>query len=472
MKKILILATTIFYFNAQAQFVAEKAPTEIELNINNAIKIDELLKLSYKAKTAKDYPNLIEVLKKIILLKPNNPEFKYQIAQAYALNDNKTEAFNELIAIQKQGFYYDIENNTDLANINTYPVFKYIKENMDANNDHFGGGLEAFNINKSFSGLLFESLIYNPNGPSFLMGSLRDGRIINIADNGETTTLVTESKGGVSGPWSTIDMALDAKNDVLWVASAAISQFGKVNNESTGKSGIFKYQLSTGKLLKSYKTPENKGPSMLFSIVLTAKGDVYFVDSVQNVVLRISKNTEQISLAFTSKKYKNLRNIASDETGDVLYLTDAEEGIIILNLKSQEIHNLPNIPTLNLTGISDLIYDENSLIIFQNETQPERIMRLTLNKTKLVIENVFPIESGNPLFNSLSKGTVVEEGLFYIANSQLDKADFYGGLLSGKEWQNMSILSSEKHYKENETLEYNKKIEQRQQRMGSKKALN
>ena len=467
MKKTLTLVIIIFCFNAQAQFVAEKAPTETELKINNANKIDELLKLANKAKITKDYPNLISVLKKIVLLKPNTPVFKYQIAEAYALNDNKTEAFNELIAIQKQGFYFDIGNNTNLANINTYPVFKYIKENMDANNQHFGEGFEAFNINKNFSGLLFESLIYNPNGPSFLMGSLRDGRIINIADSGEITTLVAESKGGVSGPWSTIDMALDAKNDVLWVASAAISQFGKVNKESTGKSGIFKYQLSTGKLLKSYKVPESKGPSMIFSIALTAKGDVYFVDSVQNVVLRIAKEAEQISLAFTSKKYRSLRNIATDETGEVLYLTDAEEGIIILNLKNQEIYNLPNTPTLNLTGISDLIYDDNGLIIFQNEIQPERIMRLALNKSKFVIENIFPIESGNPLINSLSKGTIVEEGLFYIANSQAVKTDVYGGLLNGKEWQNMSVLSSAKHYKENETLEYNKKIEKQKQKTGS-----
>ncbi|MCF6319428.1 MAG: hypothetical protein L3J83_09165 [Proteobacteria bacterium] len=468
MKKLLILASFFFSLNTYAQFIEEKAPTETELKINNANKIGELLKLAHAAKAKKDHANLISTLKKVVALKPYTPIFRYQLAEAYALNDNKTEAFNELITIQKQGFYFDLGSNTHLANINTYPVFKYIKENMEANNVHFGEGVEAFNIDQSFSGLLFESLAFDPSSPAFLMGSLRDGRIIKILDSGKITELISASEGKKTGPWATIDMAVDAKNDTLWVASASISQFGKFNKESTGKSAVFKYQLSTGNLLSSYLVPGNKGPSMIHSITVTEKGDVYFVDSVQNVVLRIAKDSEQISLAFTSKKYKNLRNVTSDETGDILYLSDADEGIIILNLLKQEIYNLPNAETLNLTGITDLIYDNNGLIIFQNEFQPERIMRLALNKSKFVIENIFPIESGNPLFNSLSKGAIVDQGLYYIANSQSTKTNAFGGLLKGKEWESMLILSSPKHYKEQETLDYNKQIEAQKQKTGSR----
>ncbi len=468
MKKIAILTSLIFSFNISAQFVAEKAPTKTELAINNSNQVGDLLKIAYNTKTKKDYKNLIVTLKKLVALKPNTPMFRYQLAEAFALNDNKTEAFNELIAIQKQGFYFDIGNNTNLANINTYPVFKYIKENMEANNKHFGEGEPVFKIDKSFSGLLFESLAVDLNGPSFLMGSLRDGRIIKIDDKGEITTLVEETKGGKTGPWATTDMAVDSKNDVLWVASSAVSQYGKLSKESTGRSGIFKYQLSTGKLLKSYLIPENKSPSLLMSVVLTAKGDVYFVDGVKNVVLSIENNADQISLAFSTKKYKSLRNIAADETGNILYLTDEDEGIIILNLKNQEVYTLPNSKQLNLTGISDIIYDDNGLIILQNEMKPERIMRLALNKSKFVIENIFPIEAANPLFDTLSKGIVVDQGLFFIGNSQSANANIYGGLVTGKNWQDMNVLIAPKHYKEQETLDYNKKIAAQKQKTGAK----
>lgn len=452
----------------QAQFIDKQAPTETELKINNANEIGKLLKLAQIARKDKDYISLIKVLKKAVTLKPFTPFFRYQLAEAYALNDNKTESFNELIGIQKQGFYFDIGNNPNLANINTYPVFKYIKENMDANNKHFGEGSTVFKIDKSFSGLLFESIAYNPKETSMLMGSLRDGRVIKIKNNGEIVTLIPESKGGKTGPWSAIDMAVDSQNDVLWVASAAVSQFSKLNKESIGRSGIFKYQLSTGKLLKSFLIPENKLPSMIYSMTLTPKGDIYFVDSEKNVALRISKGSDQISLAFTTKKYKALRNIASDDTGNIIYLSDEDDGIIILNLLNQEVYTLPNTETLNLTGIVDLIYDDNGLIILQNEIKPERILRLALNKSKFVIENIFPIEVANPLFNSISKAVVVEGGLYYIANSQTTKTNPFGGLLKGQEWEDMLVLSSAKHYKEKETLEYNKKIARQKQNTGSK----
>lgn len=468
MKKLLILASFFFTLNAYAQFIEEKAPTKTELTINNSNQVGDLLKITRKTKTNKDYKNLIVTLKKLVAIKPNTPIFRYQLAEAFALNDNKTEAFNELIGIQKQGFYFDIGNNTNLANINTYPVFKYIKENMEANNQHFGEGEVVFKIDKSFSGLLFESLAVNPNDPSFLMGSLRDGRIIKIDDKGEISTLVAETKGGKTGPWATTDMAVDSENDVLWVASSAVSQYGKLSKESTGRSGVFKFQLSTGKLLKSYLMPENKGPSLLLSIVLTKKGDLYFVEGVKNVVLHIAKDSEQISLAFTTKKYKNLRNITADDEGEILYLTDEDDGIIILNLNSQEIYTFPNTKMLNLTGIADIVYDDNGLIIVQNEIKPERVMRLALNKSKFVIKNIFPIEASNPLFDSLSKAVVVDQGLFFIGNSQSANANLYGGLLAGKNWQDMNIMITPKHYKEQETLDYNKKIEAQKQKTGSK----
>ncbi len=216
-----------------------------------------------EAKKNKDYKNLEIILEKAVSLKPNIPVLKYRLAEAYALSDKKTEAFNALITIQKQGYYYDIGNNKNLANINTYPVFKYIKENMEANNQHFGEGLEAFNINKSFSGLLFESMVFDPTTPAFLMGSLRDGRIIKITNDGEITTFIEASKGGMEGPWSTIDMSVDEKNNVLWIASGEVSQFGKSTKESKGMAGIFKYELNSGKLLKSFILPEKKDHFLL-----------------------------------------------------------------------------------------------------------------------------------------------------------------------------------------------------------------
>lgn len=454
MKKIILATALLFSLCTYGQFIEGKAPTKRELDINNANKVPVLMKQAHAAKKEKDFKNLVKILKKAYNLEPFTPVLQYKLAEAYALNDNKSEAFDALIQIQKQGFYWDIANNKNLANINSYPVFKYIKENMDANNQHFGEGVETFNINKGFSGLLFESIAYDAKSQAVLMGSLRDGRIIKVGNDGNITDLVRASVGGKKGPWSTIGLATDVKNDELWVASSGISQFGKIDKESSGQSGVFKYQLSTGKLIQSYLLPAKGGPSLIRSIHLTKQGDLYLVESVRNLVLKLPKGEESFQISFETKAYKNLNRMASDETGKILYLSDDKEGIIILNLDQNEVYTISNDVSLNLTNISDLIFDDNGLIIIQNGFKPERIMRLQLNKNKFVVEHAFPIEVANPKFNHPTYGVVIEEGLFYIANSQAPKTNLYGGLNKGQQWEDMVILSSPKHYKEKETLEY------------------
>jgi hypothetical protein len=454
MKNIILATCLLISINTYAQFIEGKAPTKKELEINNTNNVPALMKQAFAVKRDEDYVNLIRILKKAIKIEPFSPSIQYQLAEAYALNDDKSEAFDALIQIQKQGFYFDLANNNSLSNINSFPVFKYIKENMDANNQHFGEGVEAFNINKSFSGLLFESIAYDSKNQAVLMGSLRDGRVIKIGNDGSISNLIPPAKGGKTGPWAVVDLAVDAKNDVLWVASSAVSQFGKVNKESSGLSGVFKYQLSNGRFIKSYLLPTKGGPSLIRSMHLTKQGDLYLVESIRNLILKLPKGEDIFHIAFETKEYKHLNRITSDETGKVLYVSDDKKGILILNLEQKEVYTISNKVELNLTDISDLIFDDNGLIIIQNGFKPERIMRLQLNKNKFVVDHVFPIEVANPKFNVPTYGVVIEEGLFYIANSQAPKTNLLGGLNKGNQWEDVVVLSSPKHYKEKETLEY------------------
>ena len=458
MKKTIIILSLLFSLSAYAQFIEGKAPTKKELEINNTNNVSALMKQAYTAKKDKDNKSLIRILKKAYELEPFSPIIQYQLAEAYALNDNKSEAFDTLIQIQKQGFYFDLANNENLANINSFPVFKYIRENMDANNQHFGEGVEAFNINKSFSGLLFESMAYDSKSQAVLMGSLRDGRVIKVGNDGNITNLVEPTAGGQNGPWAAIDLAVDTKNDVLWVASSGVSQFGKINKESSGFSGVFKYQLSSGKPLKSYLLPKKGGPSLIRSIHLTKQGDLYLVESIRNMILKLPKGEDKFHIVLETKEYKHLNRITSDETGKILYLSDDKKGIVILNLAQKEVYTISNKAELNLTDISDLIFDDNGLIIIQNGFKPERIMRLQLKKNKFAVAHVFPIEVANPKFNIPTCGVVIEQGLFYIANSQAPKTNLLGGLNKGQQWEDMVILSSPKHYKEKESLEYQDKV--------------
>jgi len=458
MNKIIILSIILFSFNVNAQFIKDKPPTEEELKINNINKTPDLLKMAADDLKTKNYNSLVTTMERIVKLNPHVPALQYKLAEAYSLKDDKTSAYNLLIKLQKQGFYYDIEDNLNFGNIYGFKVFDYIKKNLDANGEHYGQGKEAFNIDKSFSGLLFESIAYDHNSQSFLMGSLRDGRIIKIASDGEITELVKATSGNMNGPWATIDLAVDEKSDVLWVASSSITQYGRFAKETSGHSGIFKYQLSTGKLIKSYLVPENKNPSLITAMHLTPQGDLYFIGNINRSVLKIAKGSDQITGVFSSEKYTNLRSITSDETGEIIYVSDNNEGIVIISVKSGKYLTIENSEALNLYGITDLIYDNKGLIMIQSSISPERVMKIQLEDNKAVLKTIIPIESFHPLFKGLSKGVVVGNDVFYIANSQAIKTNAFGGLSKGQEWKNMSIVKSDKHFNEESSIKYQEQI--------------
>ncbi len=459
MKKLVIMSLVLLALTCQAQFIENTAPTDIELKINNAQSVPELLKISAIAFKNKDFKNQIKALEKLTKLKPNVPLFQYQLAQAYALADNKSSAFNALVALQKKGLYFDVENNKNFDNIKSFPVFKYIKENFDANNVHFGEGLEVFKIDKSFSGLLFETLVVDTKNNRFLMGSLRDGRVIKVENNGNISNLIEPTPGGLTGPWSVIDIEVDTKNNILWVASAAISQYAKLTKESTGLAGIFKYDLTTGKLLKSYLLPEKAKPYLLANIHLAKNGKLYILESIRNSILELNQKTGEFNLVLKAQGFKGLRKMTSDDSSRLLYVTDEEKGILVIDLAEEKTYLIENTPALLLAGISEIIYDDNGLIIIQAGNKPERVMRLQLNKTKLVVNNVFPIESAHPKFKSPAAGAIFDGGIYYIANSQLPKTNKFGGLLRGQSWEDVFIISSAKHYKEQDTLEYQKQVD-------------
>lgn len=460
MKNLVILISLIFAFSVQSQFLEKTPPSSFDLELNNAKEFNTVYKLSIKSYTDKNYTDFLDAVEKLVDLKPNNPSLQFKLAEAYALTNRKTQAFNTLIKLQKQGLYYDLSKNVNFDNINKYPVFEYIKNNMDASKNHYGEGQEVLSIDSGNSALLFESIEFNPNNISFLLGSLRDGSIVKIDEKGQASLFVAASQGGTEGPWAVFDMKVDSKNNVLWVASSSVSQFSKMTKDTIGLAGLFKYDLNSGQLLDRILLPNTKKPQLISSMHLTSAGDIYFVESFNNIILKLENGSKDIKIILSSPVYKNIRSITLDEQGQNLFFSDNESGIISVDLSKGTFVSIGNTEALNLTGISDLIYDEGGLIFIQNSFKPQRVMRLDLDETKTQVTNILPLESAHPLFNFPTVGTVVENDFYYIANSQLPKANQLGGLNRGKKWDKLSIVRTDKRYNVKGREEYNKEIEQ------------
>ncbi len=94
------------------------------------------------------------------------------------------------------------------------------------------------------------------------------------------------------------------------------------------------------------------------------------------------------------------------------------KGIYRLELKTKTLTKVKNEKESPLKGIDGLEYYKGSLIAIQNGVYPFRVMRYFLNSTMDAVTHYEIIDWNHPAFNEPTNGTIVNDVLYYIANSQ------------------------------------------------------
>src|ERR1700730_16442787 len=66
-----------------------------------------------KAYQEKNYPSLVENMKRALQLRPTHQTYMYYLAAGYALTGNRFEALSLLSQATEMGLTYDLENQSD-----------------------------------------------------------------------------------------------------------------------------------------------------------------------------------------------------------------------------------------------------------------------------------------------------------------------------------------------------------------------
>ncbi len=458
-KRLFFFLVMILTVNAQAQRLPaqsdattgadplERMDSAFYYTIKNNKNVPQLLNMAGRFYQEKNWSKFTTVMERVSELRPHQAEYQWLAAKGHALQDHKSATYDRLIRLQKLGLAYDPASDDDFAPVRGTPVYDYIVKNLQANAEPFGASTEAFRIDKAWTGLLYESLAYDPKTGDFLLGSVRDGRIIRI-NSGKRKDFIPPTAGDANGPWSITDLAVDAARNRLWVASTSLPQFVRYTPQNQGMAGVFEYELDSGRLINSYVLPPNARPHLITTLAVAPDGTVYFNNNHRGHILRIDPKLKKIGGVLDSPIFRNINGLATDETGQFLYFSDFEFGLFGIDLEKKQLLDLANPEKFIAGGIEDVIYDDNSLIVFQSGIAPQRIMRIKLSEDKRRPAKLYPIESANPAFDLPSHGVVVGDKLYYIANSQWRKMDSRGLLKDGEHWSDQLILVADKHYKE------------------------
>ena len=403
---------------------AQRGPdpsTLTEAQIKQAEVPTALYRLAAIYKQSGDLDRLVWTLQRLAELMPNSGELKLALASVYAEQGEKSKTYDVLLHMQQQGFGYDIADNPSFAKVNDTRVWKYIVENLAANLKPFGEGKVAFTLPKG--DYLFESLAFDPKRKQFLVGSVREGKIYLASKDGKLTDFIAPN--AENGLWSVYAMAADPEHDALYVASTSSVYFKGFKQDDYGKAGVFKFKLSTGKLVTKYLLAPDSQPRTLSSIAVSKDGQVFAADGLRNIIYRLDGS--ELKVLVENPRLTSVRGLAVSGDGKRLYFADYALGVFGVDLAAGKGFDLDYSGTkLVLGGVDGLFWYDNTLVVVENGMSPKRVMRLSLGPDGRKVGKVMPLDVANAAFALPTYGAIDGDGLYFVANSQKNEYDSYG----------------------------------------------
>ena len=380
-----------------------------------------LFRLASVYKEKGDLQRLAWTLLRLVALRPGTGDLKLALATTYALQGDKTRTYDTLLAMQKQGYGYDLANDKNFAKVADTKVWTYVVDGLKANLNPFGEGKIAFTLPKGDT--LFESLAFDPKREQFLVGSVREGKIYHVGKDGALQDFITPN--AENGLWSVYAMAADPERDALYVASTASVYFKGFASADYGKAGVFKFSLSSGKLLGKYLLAPDAQPRTLSSIAVGKNGQVFVADGLRNLIYRVDGNALKVMVE--NPRLTSLRGLAVSGDGKILYFADYALGVFGVDLVAGKGFDFNyDRDKLVLGGIDGMVWYDNTLVVIENGMSPHRIMRLTLDASGHKILKAIPLEAARPELSLPTYGTIDGDGLYFIANSQKNAYGTYG----------------------------------------------
>jgi hypothetical protein len=175
-----------------------------------------------------------------------------------------------------------------------------------------------------------------------------------------------------------------------------------------------------------FTPPDSNKPHWLGDLAIDAVGDVFATDSVSPILYILRRGQKQLETFIEGRAFVSLQGLDFTIDQTKLFVADYARGIFVIDLKTRAVSNLT--ADFTLLGIDGLYAYRGSLICVQNGVNPQRIVRLTLNKALTRVDGFQVLEANNPLFDEPTLGVLVKDNFYFIANSQWGAIDKNGQL--------------------------------------------
>jgi hypothetical protein len=360
-----------------------------------------------------DAAGYLKLMREAQRLRPDQPGAMYRLAGAYALNGKHDEALKLLDRIEAQGLYFNASTDADFASMRDLPAFQKTLSRMKDNMKAREVSDVAFRIaDRDF---LPEGIAYDAKSKTFFVASVHQGKIVSRNEKGEVKAF---GKGREDGLWSVLALKVDAERGVLWATTAAVEQTKALNPADLGRTALAKYDLKTGKLLKLFEPPRAKDARVFGDLAVTSTGKVYVSEAQQGGIWRVT--TDKLEQFVKPGMFASPQGMAFPGRGSWMYVVDYSLGLMRVDVTSRKVERVKVPADVCLLGVDALIRHRDGMIVIQNGVNPQRVMKLKLDANGDV-SGARVLESNHGTYAEPTLGVIVDDALYYVANSQWEK---------------------------------------------------
>jgi len=389
----------------------------------------------------RDFAAAATAFRKAYEVNPMDDITVYFVAGAYAYAGDETQAIEWLrkFAELKSCF---APSPTTFASLRNSEEFKRVLQKVESTRATVHKSTVAFTIPEK--DLVPEGIGYDPVGKAFYIGSLHKRKIVKITPDplGGNPKFEDFTAEGQDGLYCVLGIKIDPKRRILWAISSAEPFMKGYTKVDDGKSGLFAYDLKTGKLIKKV-IPQTSGPHLLNDLILDPKGNVFLTDTRSNEIFTLRADKNEMEVLLPPRTLETPNGITISDDGRVLFIASIPMGVYRLDLETKQLARLGYVQGISLAGIDGLYFYKNSLVGVLNMINGGRVARYYLNSGLDFVTGTELIECNNPLFDDPTTGALSGNWLYYIANSQYESAfDDKGAILPIDKLHDVVILKA------------------------------
>ncbi|HEX3234566.1 MAG TPA: SMP-30/gluconolactonase/LRE family protein [Gemmatimonadales bacterium] len=363
-----------------------------------------------------DYRAFLTHAREAERLRPAHGGAIYNLACAYALTGDTAAALAMLDRFAGLGYAADVAADSDLAALRSTQGFQHVRQRLARNEAPLERSTVAFSLPER--DLLTEGIAYDPQEKAFYLGSVHHRKIVRVDRRGRIGDFVPEGRDSL---WAPLGMKVDPVRRALWVATAVMPQMAGFVPSDSGRSGIFRYDLASGRLTGRFLLPADDAFHVLGDLTIDRAGNVYAADSRSPAIYRVRASGDTIQRFVSSPLLLAAQGLVLTPDERTMYVADYSRGILRIDMASGAMSLLPTRDSVLALGIDGLYLIGGRLVGIQNGVIPHRVVRLTLSPAGDSVTAGEVLERAHPRYAEPTLGVVVGHDLYYVANSQWER---------------------------------------------------